>query len=121
MNVGEALGAGALAADAGTHLVYVFKACFVSGLNGIRLGAIDPQAARALEVDAFSLAAMFALAAICLLAGVLPGAVIDQLETKQTEDVGRQRVAEIDPRLSAANAATLYTQARVSAWRDGHQ
>jgi hypothetical protein len=48
-------------------------------------------------------------------------AVIDQLETKQPEDVGRQRVSDIDPRLSAANVATLYTQARVSAWRDGYQ
>src|SRR5256885_1840933 len=39
--------------------------------------------------------------------------VIDQLETRKTEEVGRQAVAEIDPRLSADNAATLYTQARV--------
>ncbi len=46
--------------------------------------------------------------------------VIDQLESKQAEAQGRQRVAEIDPRISPDNAAMLYTQARYSAWRDGY-
>jgi len=46
--------------------------------------------------------------------------VIDQLETRKPEDAGRQAVADLDPRLSADNAATLYTQARISAWRDGY-
>ena len=45
--------------------------------------------------------------------------VYDQLERRQSEGDGRQAVAEIDPRLSAENAATLYQQARYSAWRDG--
>lgn len=47
-------------------------------------------------------------------------AVIDQLETKQSEDTGRAAVARIDSRISPDNAATLYTQARVAAWRDGY-
>jgi hypothetical protein len=42
------------------------------------------------------------------------------LEQKLGEEIGRRRVAEIDPRLSADNAAMLFTQARVSAWRDGY-
>jgi hydrogenase-4 component B len=37
------------------------------------------QAAQAREVDRFSLAAMYVLAVLCLLAGVLPGLVIDGL------------------------------------------
>lgn len=47
--------------------------------------------------------------------------VIDQLEQKQSEEQGRSRVAALDPRLSPDNAATLYTQSRVYAWRDGYQ
>ena len=47
--------------------------------------------------------------------------VIDQLERKQSEDQGRSRVAELDPRLSPENSATLYTQSRIHAWRDGYQ
>jgi len=46
--------------------------------------------------------------------------VVDQLESRQDEIAGRDRVAAIDPRLSAGNAATMYTQARVAAWRDGY-
>ena len=46
--------------------------------------------------------------------------VIEMLEQKLGEEIGRRRVAEIDPRLSADNAAMLFTQARVSAWRDGY-
>ena len=38
-----------------------------------------PAAERRSETDRFSLAAMFALAALCLLAGILPGFVIDAL------------------------------------------
>src|SRR6476469_4615435 len=44
--------------------------------------------------------------------------VIDQLEKKESEEQGRSRVAALDPRLSPDNAATLYTQSRISAWRD---
>jgi len=52
--------------------------------------------------------------------GAASRAVVDQLESKQTEDVGRSAVERIDPRISPDNAATLYTQARVAAWRDGY-
>ena len=47
--------------------------------------------------------------------------VIDQLERKESEEEGRRRVAAIDSRISVDNAAMLYTQSRVSAWRDGYQ
>ena len=55
-------------------------ACFVKAFGVTFLGRPrPPAAATAPEVDAFSLAAMFLLAAICFLAGVLPGFVIDAL------------------------------------------
>jgi hypothetical protein len=47
--------------------------------------------------------------------------VIDQLERKATEEDGRSRVAALDPRLSPDNAATLYSQSRIYAWRDGYK
>jgi hypothetical protein len=56
-------------------------ACFVKAFGVTFLGrARTPQAASASEVDPVSLAAMFALAALCLLAGILPGLFIDALE-----------------------------------------
>jgi len=55
-------------------------ACFVRAYGVAFLGrARSPAAAQAHEVDGFSLAAMFAFAALCLLAGILPGIVIDGL------------------------------------------
>jgi formate hydrogenlyase subunit 3/multisubunit Na+/H+ antiporter MnhD subunit len=55
-------------------------ACFVKAFGVSFLGrARSPAAAQALEVDRFSLATMFAFAALCLLAGILPGLVIDGL------------------------------------------
>jgi formate hydrogenlyase subunit 3/multisubunit Na+/H+ antiporter MnhD subunit len=55
-------------------------ACFVKAYGVSFLGRPrTDQAARAHETDWFSLTAMFVLAAICLLAGILPGAVIDAL------------------------------------------
>jgi formate hydrogenlyase subunit 3/multisubunit Na+/H+ antiporter MnhD subunit len=55
-------------------------ACFVKAFGVTFLGRPrSPAAAAATEVDAFSLAAMYLLAAICFLAGVLPGFVIDAL------------------------------------------
>ena len=55
-------------------------ACFVKAFGVSFLGRPrTAQAAQAREVDAFSIAAMFIFSAICLLAGVLPGAVIDGL------------------------------------------
>ena len=55
-------------------------ACFVKAFGVTFLGrARSAAVARAGETDRFSLAAMFTLAALCLLAGVLPGFVIDAL------------------------------------------
>jgi formate hydrogenlyase subunit 3/multisubunit Na+/H+ antiporter MnhD subunit len=55
-------------------------ACFVKAFGVCFLGRPrTTRAAEAREVDVFSLFSMFVLAAICLLAGVLPGAVIDAL------------------------------------------
>jgi formate hydrogenlyase subunit 3/multisubunit Na+/H+ antiporter MnhD subunit len=55
-------------------------ACFVKAFGVTFLGRPRSDAAReAHEVDRFSLAAMFVLAALCLLAGLLPGFVIDGL------------------------------------------
>ncbi len=55
-------------------------ACFVKAFGVTFLGRPRTRVAEAAqEVDRFSLAAMFVLAALCLLAGVLPGFVIDAL------------------------------------------
>jgi formate hydrogenlyase subunit 3/multisubunit Na+/H+ antiporter MnhD subunit len=55
-------------------------ACFVRVYGIAFLGRPrSPAAATAGEVDRFSLTAMFALAALCLAAGILPGFVVDAL------------------------------------------
>lgn len=55
-------------------------ACFVKAFGITFLGRPrTPVAAAAREVDRYSLGAMFALAGLCLLAGILPGFVIDGL------------------------------------------
>jgi formate hydrogenlyase subunit 3/multisubunit Na+/H+ antiporter MnhD subunit len=55
-------------------------ACFVKAYGITFLGRPrSPAAAGAMEVDRLSLAAMAGLAAFCLLAGILPGLVIDAL------------------------------------------
>jgi formate hydrogenlyase subunit 3/multisubunit Na+/H+ antiporter MnhD subunit len=55
-------------------------ACFVKAFGVTFLGRPrTPAAERAQETDPASLAAMFAFAALCLLAGVLPGLFIDAL------------------------------------------
>jgi hydrogenase-4 component B len=55
-------------------------ACFVKAFGITFLGRPRTQAAEnPHEVDAFAVAAMFVLAALCLLAGVLPGLLIDLL------------------------------------------
>jgi hydrogenase-4 component B len=57
-------------------------ACFVKAFGVTFLGRPRSAAAgAAMEVDAYSLTAMFLLAAICFLAGVLPGFVIDALSS----------------------------------------
>ena len=47
--------------------------------------------------------------------------VEEEVEKHQGEDVGRSRVAALDPRISPVNASLLYHQARYSAWRDGYR
>jgi formate hydrogenlyase subunit 3/multisubunit Na+/H+ antiporter MnhD subunit len=55
-------------------------ACFVKAFGITFLGRPrTPVASAAAETDRWSLAAMFALAALCLLAGILPGYFIDAL------------------------------------------
>ncbi len=60
-------------------------ACFVKAYGVSFLGRPrSDAAAKAKEVDRFSLAAMLALAALCLVAGVFPGVVIDGLSPVAT-------------------------------------
>ncbi len=55
-------------------------ACFVKAFGVTFLGRARSEAARhAHEADRFSLAAMFTLASLCLIAGILPGFFIDAL------------------------------------------
>jgi formate hydrogenlyase subunit 3/multisubunit Na+/H+ antiporter MnhD subunit len=55
-------------------------ACFVKAFGVTFLGRPRTDTAKqAQETDRFSLAAMFAFAALCLIAGILPGAFIDAL------------------------------------------
>lgn len=55
-------------------------ACFVKAFGVTFLGRARSRAAiGAQEMDGFSLAAMFAFTALCVLAGLFPGVVIDAL------------------------------------------
>jgi NADH:ubiquinone oxidoreductase subunit 5 (subunit L)/multisubunit Na+/H+ antiporter MnhA subunit len=64
-------------------------ACFVKAFGITFLGRARTEAAtRAHETDKFSLAAMFALAALCLIAGILPGFFIDALAPATTAMIG---------------------------------
>jgi formate hydrogenlyase subunit 3/multisubunit Na+/H+ antiporter MnhD subunit len=72
-------------------------ACFVKAFGVSFLGrARSQQAAQAHEVDGFSLTAMYILAVICLLAGVLPGAVIDTLSPVTQALVGAHMPTQMD-------------------------
>ena len=64
-------------------------ACFVKAFGVSFLGRPrTPAAAQARETDGFSLAAMFFFAALCLVAGILPGLFIDALAPVVQELVG---------------------------------
>jgi formate hydrogenlyase subunit 3/multisubunit Na+/H+ antiporter MnhD subunit len=64
-------------------------ACFVRAFGVTFLGRPRTKAAeQACEVDRFSLAAMFLLVALCFLAGILPGFVIDALSSVSRDLVG---------------------------------
>lgn len=77
-------------------------ACFVKAFGVTFLGRPRSTAAEtAREVDRYSLSAMFILAALCLLAGILPGLVIDAL-SPITIDIlgGRMPIQANEPWLS---------------------
>jgi hydrogenase-4 component B len=66
-------------------------ACFVKAFGVTFLGRPrTPKASHAQETDRWSLAAMFGLAALCLVAGILPGAFIDALAPVVTGFVGER-------------------------------
>jgi formate hydrogenlyase subunit 3/multisubunit Na+/H+ antiporter MnhD subunit len=77
-------------------------ACFVKAFGITFLGRPrSPAAEGARDVDRFSLAAMFALAALCLAAGILPGFVIDALSpVTQSLVADRMPVQSENPWLS---------------------
>ena len=64
-------------------------ACFVKAFGVTFLGRPRSTAAQnAKEVDRYSLSAMFILGALCLLAGILPGLVIDALSPIMVQILG---------------------------------
>src|SRR5690348_13968340 len=81
--------------------------CFVKAYGVTFLGRPRTSVAeKATETDRFSLMAMFILAALCLLAGILPGFVIDALApVSQTLIGGRMPVQASDPWLTIVPVA----------------
>jgi formate hydrogenlyase subunit 3/multisubunit Na+/H+ antiporter MnhD subunit len=70
-------------------------ACFVKAFGVTFLGRPRTKVAeRATETDRFSLAAMFVLAALCLVAGVLPGVFMDALAPAVKAMVGERIPAQ---------------------------
>src|SRR5258708_32876290 len=82
-------------------------ACFVKAYGVTFLGRPRSTAAEAAgEVDRYSLIAMFILAALCLLAGILPGLVIDALSPVTTAILnGRMPIQANEAWLSIAPIA----------------
>ncbi|MGG6892410.1 hydrogenase 4 subunit B [Rhizobium sp. BR 315] len=82
-------------------------ACFVKAYGVTFLGRPRTAVAgQAVEVDRFSLAAMSVLAALCLLAGILPGIVIDGLAPVTLSLIGDRMPVQTDiPWLSIAPIA----------------
>ena len=71
-------------------------ACFVKAYGVTFLGRPRTRAAEtAAETDGFSVAAMFVLAALCLLAGILPGLFIDALAPISTALIGARMPEQI--------------------------
>jgi NADH:ubiquinone oxidoreductase subunit 5 (subunit L)/multisubunit Na+/H+ antiporter MnhA subunit len=71
-------------------------ACFVRAYGATFLGRPrSTAAASAAETDGFSLAAMFILAALCLIAGILPGLFIDALAPISTALLGERMPVQI--------------------------
>jgi NADH:ubiquinone oxidoreductase subunit 5 (subunit L)/multisubunit Na+/H+ antiporter MnhA subunit len=71
-------------------------ACFVKAFGVTFLGRARTEAAKsAQETDGFSLAAMFCFAALCLVAGILPGLFIDALAPVTQSLLGARMPAQI--------------------------
>jgi formate hydrogenlyase subunit 3/multisubunit Na+/H+ antiporter MnhD subunit len=71
-------------------------ACFVKAYGVTFLGRPrTPAAATARETDAYSLAAMMLFAALCLIAGILPGLFIDALGPVSNALIGARMPAQI--------------------------
>jgi len=71
-------------------------ACFVKAFGVTFLGRARTEAAKsAQETDGFSLAAMFCFAALCLVAGILPGVFIDALASVTQSLLGARMPAQI--------------------------
>ncbi|HET7757075.1 MAG TPA: proton-conducting transporter membrane subunit [Steroidobacteraceae bacterium] len=101
-------------------------ACFVKAFGISFLGRPrSSAAATARETDRWSLAAMLALALLCLLAGILPGFVIDALAPVTQMTVGAHlapqasqpwlRIVPIDPARSVYNGLLVFTMIAVAA------
>jgi hypothetical protein len=70
-------------------------ACFVRAFGATFLGrARSPDVAQATEADRWSLAAMVALAGLCVFAGILPGFVIDALAAPIQSLIGGRMPAQ---------------------------
>jgi len=70
-------------------------ACFVKAYGVTFLGRPRTQAAEAaVETDSFSLAAMMLLAALCLVAGILPGLFIDAIAPVSSALIGARMPAQ---------------------------
>ena len=105
-------------------------ACFVKAFGMTFLGRPRTDAAKtARETDYWSRSAMLTLAALCLLAGILPGFVIDALAPLTQMLVGARlapqatqpwlRIVPIDPARSAYNGALVFVMILIAAGRHG--
>ena len=101
-------------------------ACFVKAFGMTFLGRPRSDAAKsARETDYWSQSAMLTLAALCLLAGILPGFVIDALDPLTQMLVGARlapqatqpwlRIVPIDPARSAYNGALVFVMILIAA------
>jgi len=101
-------------------------ACFVKAFGMTFLGRPRSDAAKtASETDLWSTSAMLTLAGLCLLAGILPGFVIDGLAPVTQMLVGAQlapqstqpwlRIVPIDPARSAYNGALVLVMILIAA------
>jgi formate hydrogenlyase subunit 3/multisubunit Na+/H+ antiporter MnhD subunit len=101
-------------------------ACFVKAFGMTFLGRPRSDAAKtARETDYWSRSAMLMLAALCLLAGILPGFVIDALDPLTQMLVGARlapqatqpwlRIVPIDPARSAYNGALVFVMILIAA------